>query len=191
MKLELVDILLLDYLCELPSTMRQMTSETADYLFNLPHHCLSNEEVIDRVDALKELGLVVLFDNGYLGLTHKGGQVWESEFSPQWDRFALYQACHKFGVECVLFGSVSKQRLDIILEAKSDHVRFNKVKKIEKWRPFYWADKQEGYTLFCIHPIGYAEVFYKILDEIETPWMQQWRKQWIGQSYQEGIGWRL
>ena len=60
--------------------------------FNLNLENPSLNEKTQQLTHLKDDGYIQIDDNGYIGLTQKGGQFWESEFLIDWDLYFEYDS---------------------------------------------------------------------------------------------------
>jgi hypothetical protein len=73
--------------------MRMLRREIFQEAFNLPwSHDLADDALESLIDGLIARGLVTRNDRGIVGLTPAGGEVWERERRPPWDRFCYDSA---------------------------------------------------------------------------------------------------
>ena len=150
MKLDNLDFLFLDYVSEYPPHLSRISASNANEIFNKPHHFLNKKQVLDKVEFLHNLGLVRHDENGHVYLTKKGGTIWEQKFSPKWECYVDCSVYFKVDCDLGLFRSISYRKMEYILKSGVCFGRFNKIKRIENWAPYYWKDKVPAYELITV-----------------------------------------
>ncbi len=178
--LKTIDFLFLDYVSEIPAKVSQLTHQEAGIIFNKPSHFLSKNQALCKIEELKDIGLLNICSS-YVRLTERGGREWESIFNPDWSKYLSVESFYRFDREFVVFRSFCLENFEYVLSACSDFVVFNKIKKIELWKPYYWKSGGFAYEIICL--VKDYDAFFQILMNVQEPW----RKVWVGDSYQAGI----
>ena len=163
MDMEKIDLLLLDYLSEMPSGFGFFLSLDADSVFNRPHHGLTQKQLRIQVSNLIASGYITadindpagdarsgrltdsLAPDDTLSLTAAGGAIWERYYKPNWkdyiaDEFKLLEN----GKVEIKVGSISKATLARYLSPIADENL--QIMRIENWRATYWKSFAHGYV---------------------------------------------
>lgn len=180
--LKTIDYLFLDYTSEIPAKISHFVSDEVGVIFNKPPHFLSKKQVTLKIEELKEKGLLRVC-RSCVWLTEKGGREWENMFTPDWNRYLSVESFYRFDNEFFVFRSLCLENFEYILSACSNFVTFNKVKRIESWKPCYWKNKNSAYEIICL--VKEHDEFSQILMSVQEPW----RKVWVGNFYQDGVSW--
>ena len=179
--------LLLDCVSELEASINQVISGNFEELFNLPSHNLSDEEVMDELDALYSKGLIYVKESGgkeskvlpskcsnkneYIGLTALGGQKWESFFNPDWNKFISIEVDEY---------SEKNPSVDIRCSDKNYLEEFLhklkigdcKISEIRPWKANYWKTLEVGFICTFSTMSENLEESSLLIDN------QLWRKVW-------------
>ncbi|HLD66554.1 MAG TPA: hypothetical protein VJA19_10950 [Pseudomonas sp.] len=201
MPLDELDLLLLDYVSDLPASLAQLSCEHAGVLFNKPHSGLASEEISKRITALVDAGYVS-FSLGnnepvplrrdslsapelWVSLTEKGGQQWETAFRPDWHRYLRLESAWRGKME---FLSVAGLDLDALKQALVDSgsagVRISRIKPLGEWSATYWKTFESGYRVLLAAPEG--SLNSELFSKLNRPWRRDWSQadQGLGFSLQ-------
>ncbi len=188
-----MSLLLLDYVAELPASIKQFVSKEADLIFNKPPHDLAQDELIEKLMSLQEAGYISVqsvdgvcwnlrrkqsttFDvlELFVLLTPKGGSLWEKVYKPDWQKFILVEVDSSSGKKekCVL-RSLNERRLKGILEKIKKLGEVGCLSSITSWNATYWKMFEEGYQLEFEALIDEADT---VLVEERMKWCLTWRE---------------
>ena len=188
-----VAILLLDYIVELPATIRQLASEDADVMFNKSPHGLSTRELVSEISGLQGKGLIYIEgDNGASFRLHEGddvsseildlkvclsaagGKLWESAFKPDWNRFlSVDMEITDSGSEVFRLGALNKALLEEIREQLRKLAEVHHIEGVTSWRATYWKQFERGYQLeFSVKKLE--------IDSLLVKSRKQWCLDWSG-----------
>ena len=186
MNLDNLDFLFLNYVSSgsLPVFVITFNREG----FRGPDQPLPRRQVFDKVEYLQELGLVKINKkNMHFYLTKKGGAVWEEQFSPKWERYVGFELDFQSDFDLGVLRSMSYEKLSYIMEHGAKYYRFQEIKEIENWSPYYWKDGVSAYEVVCVlNGVGSSfNEFSQLVSSVRGPWV----KEWVSRSYQDGIAW--
>ena len=160
-----LDLLLLDYLLELPSTIAQMASDHAPELFNKPSHGLSKEQLIEKLQELAGSGLIEFIYNDLgdttdnlsnaknvleclVQLTEKGGVAWEIGWKPDWEKYLLVEVNYdSVEAECMTIEALNVDSLKAIREELVYLSLSSTLAQMQPWRATYWKCFPSGFRL--------------------------------------------
>ncbi len=187
MHLNDIDFLFLDYVSDGAFHISMISPHNVDEKLSRPKHFLRENQVFEKINFLQSLGLVKFENDGFVHLTKKGGIAWEEKFSVKWEAYIDFGLVFKFDRDFGVVRSISYDKLACIMRLGADYARFNKIKTITDWSPYYWKDKVTAYQLLFVFNDISANLgeFCRIVGSVRGPW----RKDWVNGSYQDGIAW--
>lgn len=167
-----LDYLFLDYVSDLRFRMELLFSDNVDEIFNKPHHRLTSSSVLEELQSLYKKGLIIFselygkalpepvhldsidFKYVYVGLSSKGGALWENFFQADWNKYYSEEIEPRQGFDLLTFGAGSvgiTEKAQQFAEEVIGCKIILPVKKITFWKPVYWKELSEGYVFAGIH----------------------------------------
>lgn len=207
-----VEILLLDCLCLCECPLRLFLSPDFAELFNRPDHGLSNEELLDRLVRLINCGLIFVVDakrcgapntsglrqwldnalsggeDCFVGLTQRGGAVWEKAVNPDWQQFHVFRDGEEEG--CVVLEAGTEEYLSRLFTMYEEYCPPIKAPgdpiHLRPWQATYWKTLPVGFRLTYqgieLTPDEITQELKTRLTVVRSGWRRQW-----GSSLAEGL----
>ncbi|WP_020558673.1 hypothetical protein [Thiofilum flexile] len=144
------DLLLLDYIADLPCKVPLLVSHDAADLFNKPSLRLGTGDLIKKVNFLESKGYIskkITQQEHVLHLTALGAAIWESFFKPEWSKYILMESFYKDSYEFYEISALNSDKLNSIASTLLEkwHIT-GTLKSITPWEATYWKNFDSGYV---------------------------------------------
>ncbi len=137
--------LFLDYLWDLKPNYFDIKKNDSDVAFNRP--ILSLDELDNvLIKHLNEYNIFldkpILENSLIIGLTEKGGSIWEDVYKVNWDNY-IYLEINEIDLqqEVSLYSRNQEILFDFFPEVRNQH-----IKKLEQWDVTYWKKLEEVFV---------------------------------------------
>jgi len=171
---------ILDYLSELPASFDQLASPEAVELFNKPPLRMPDQSIRENLSNLIGLGWIYSEPNIQanpispvgetgvdiaqckFGLTSLGGSIWESEYSPNWDKYlSVSISVDEPGFDLIELEAMYSEVLATIAEEISSIIVRSSLITLKPWNILYWKQLDCGYRLAIeVPPDSLSEDFW-------------------------------
>ena len=114
---------------------------------NLPIDEPAFNEKITSLDNLFKNDYIKIDEAGYIGLTQKGGEFWESKFLIDWNLYFEYGSQFINDKELTFFYATNKETLQLAIKNSNGLFDDCKIKMAENWQPIYWKEPFNGFYI--------------------------------------------
>lgn len=130
---------------------------------NLDIAASSLNEKTESLDELLKSGYIQIDETGYIGLTQKGGQFWESKFLIDWNLYFEYGGQFIDDKEIVFFYAVNKKTIQLAINNSNGLFDDCTIKTAQNWQPIYWKKPFNGFYIEKVLDSELLPNFYEVL----------------------------
>lgn len=115
--------------------------------FNISIQNPSFDEKTKSLDYLLKNGYIQIDETGYIGLTQKGGQFWESTFLIDWHLYFEYGSQFKNDTEFTFFYATNKETVQLAIKNSNGLFDDCEIKITQDWQAIYWKPAFNGFYI--------------------------------------------
>ena len=164
--MNLAYIFILDYLSELPASFSTLASRESEIIFNKAPLGLPEECLLEKLWQMLKLGLIFVepikpiqsirpqnkdtddITQCRIGLTELGGEMWEREYMPNWEKYlSVAVAVDSPEVDVIEFESMHDDVLMSIRDELSSVIIRSSLNLVKPWNVLYWKQLDSGFHL--------------------------------------------
>lgn len=133
--------------------LHNMTVEQSIFLaddfsqrLNLPFEQPALDEMLAAIEQLK-LGQYIQMNDGYVGLSQKGGALWEKTFLIDWGRYFEVVSWFVDGKEQLFFYASSQATIQCAIYHSQGLLDDCQIQTADNWQPIYWKEPFDGFYI--------------------------------------------
>ncbi len=140
------DLLIVDLLHNQKISQAVILSDDFAEALNITTKEPSLNDKTNALTSLKDKGYIKIDDNGYIGLTQKGGKLWERTFLIDWRCYFEYGG-EFLDKEYTFFYAVHKKTVELAIKESQGLFDNCTIKTAKNWQPIYWKPPFDGYYI--------------------------------------------
>lgn len=147
------ELILLDLLHDMYVKIEHLYCDDKNEAFGIDFYGMTDKDVASALHKLSSFGYLSTHQ-GYVGLTHMGGQVWSETFCVDWSKyfFVETQFVNPHQERIKLYAN-DVDVLKLAINYSGGMFDISQIQKIT-WQPIYWHDKFDG---FCVETMANSE----------------------------------